>query len=111
MQAAGAAILVPTSLALLLPEFPLEQRATATALWGAAGGVAAATGPALGGVLVEATSWRSVFFVNLAIGLPALIPARRLLRETPRAEIPARSPTSSASCCSSPASACCRWAS
>ena len=82
VQAAGAAILVPTSLALLLPEFPLEQRATATALWGAAGGIAAATGPALGGVLVAATSWRSVFFVNLAIGLPALIPARRLLRES-----------------------------
>ena len=82
VQAAGAAILVPTSLALLLPEFPLEQRATATALWGATGGIAAATGPALGGVLVQATSWRWVFFVNLAIGLPALIPARRLLRES-----------------------------
>jgi EmrB/QacA subfamily drug resistance transporter len=81
-QAAGAAILVPTSLALLLPEFPLEQRATATALWGATGGIAAATGPALGGVLVDATSWRWVFFVNLVIGLPALVPARRLLRET-----------------------------
>jgi EmrB/QacA subfamily drug resistance transporter len=82
VQAAGAAILVPTSLALLLPEFPLEQRATATALWGATGGIAAATGPALGGVLVATTSWRSVFFVNLLIGLPALIPARRLLRES-----------------------------
>jgi EmrB/QacA subfamily drug resistance transporter len=82
VQAAGAAILVPTSLALLLPEFPLEQRATATALWGATGGIAAAAGPAVGGVLVDATSWRWVFFVNLAIGLPALIPARRLLRES-----------------------------
>ncbi len=82
VQAAGAAILVPTSLALLLPEFPLEQRATATALWGATGAIAAATGPALGGVLVEATSWRWVFFVNLFIGLPALIPARRLLHES-----------------------------
>src|SRR4051812_12502463 len=75
VQAAGAAILVPTSLALLLPEFPLEQRATATALWGATGGIAAATGPSLGGVLVDATSWRWVFFVNLAIGLPALLAA------------------------------------
>src|SRR3954452_2719348 len=82
VQAAGAAILVPTSLALLLPEFPLEQRATATALWGATGGIAAAAGPALGGVLVEATGWRWVFFVNLPIGLPALIPARRLLRDS-----------------------------
>jgi EmrB/QacA subfamily drug resistance transporter len=82
VQAAGAAALVPTSLALLLPEFPLEQRATATAIWGATGAIAAATGPSLGGVLVDATSWRLVFFVNLAFGLAALVPARRLLRET-----------------------------
>src|ERR687887_2312300 len=81
VQALGAAILVPTSLGLLLPEFPLSERATATAVWGATGAVAAAAGPALGGVLVNATSWRWVFFVNLLIGLPALIPARRLLRE------------------------------
>jgi EmrB/QacA subfamily drug resistance transporter len=81
VQAAGAAILVPTSLGLLLPEFPLEQRATATALWGATGAVAAAAGPSLGGVLVHATDWRLVFFVNIPIGLAALIPARGLLRE------------------------------
>jgi EmrB/QacA subfamily drug resistance transporter len=81
VQAAGAAILVPTSLGLLLPEFPLGQRATATALWGATGAVAAATGPSLGGVLVHATDWRLVFFVNIPIGLAALIPARKLLRE------------------------------
>ena len=81
VQAAGAAALVPTSLALLLPEFPLAQRATATGVWGATGAVAAALGPSLGGALVDAAGWRWVFFVNLAIGLPALIPARRLLRE------------------------------
>jgi EmrB/QacA subfamily drug resistance transporter len=81
-QALGAALLVPASLALVLPEFPLEQRATATALWGATGAVAAATGPSLGGLLVEWQSWRWVFFVNLLIGLPALIPARRILRES-----------------------------
>jgi EmrB/QacA subfamily drug resistance transporter len=81
VQAAGAAILVPTSLGLLLPEFPIHQRATATALWGATGAVAAATGPSLGGVLVHATDWRLVFFVNIPIGLAAVIPARRLLRE------------------------------
>jgi EmrB/QacA subfamily drug resistance transporter len=88
VQAAGAAILVPTSLALLLPEFPLEQRATATALWGATGAVAAATGPSLGGVLVDAASWRWVFFVNLAIGLPALLAARHVLVHETRDEHP-----------------------
>jgi NTE family protein len=81
VQAAGAAILVPTSLGLMLPEFPLRMRATATALWGATGAVAAATGPSLGGVLVDATSWRWVFLINLPIGLVAWLPARRLLRE------------------------------
>src|SRR3954454_6035255 len=81
VQALGAAMLVPASLGLLLPEFPLERRATATALWGATGAVAAATGPSLGGVLVDWQGWRAVFFVNPAIGLPPLTPARRLPRE------------------------------
>ena len=71
IQAAGAALLVPTSLGLLLPEFPPERRASATALWGAIGGVAAATGPSLGGLLIEWTDWRLVFFVNLALGAVA----------------------------------------
>src|SRR4051794_27132488 len=82
VQALGGAMLVPASLGLLLPEFPLERRATATALWGATGAVAAATGPSLGGVLVQWTDWRLVFFVNLLIGAAVLVPARRLLRET-----------------------------
>ncbi len=86
LQALGGAIIVPTSLGLALPEFPLAQRATATALWGAAGAAAAATGPSLGGVLVDWQSWRWVFFVNLVIALPAFVPARRLLRETRTAE-------------------------
>src|SRR5262245_26244952 len=82
VQALGGAMLVPASLGLLLPEFPIERRATATALWGATGAVAAAAGPSLGGVLVDWQGWRSVFFVNIVIGIPALIPARRLLRES-----------------------------
>jgi EmrB/QacA subfamily drug resistance transporter len=82
VQAVGAAALVPTSLALLLPEFPLAQRATATGIWGAMGAIAAAVGPSLGGALVDVAGWRWVFFVNVVIGVPALIPARRLLRES-----------------------------
>jgi EmrB/QacA subfamily drug resistance transporter len=82
LQAAGGAILVPTSLGLLLPEFPPETRATAVAIWGATGAVAAALGPSLGGLLVDGLGWRWVFFLNLPIGIAALVPARRLLRET-----------------------------
>lgn len=82
LQAVGSALVVPTSLSLLLPEFPLERRATATAIWGASGAIAAATGPSLGGVLIDWTSWRAVFFVNLVIGIPALAVAARLLHES-----------------------------
>lgn len=82
VQAIGGAILTPTSLSLILPEFPVGQRATATAVWTATGAVAAATGPSLGGALVDWQGWRAVFFVNLLVGLPALVPARRLLRES-----------------------------
>jgi EmrB/QacA subfamily drug resistance transporter len=81
LQAVGAAIVVPTSLGLMLPEFPAAQRATATAIWSASGAVAAAAGPSLGGVLVDVAGWRWVFLVNLFIGIPAVIPARRLLVE------------------------------
>ncbi|HEY1360023.1 MAG TPA: DHA2 family efflux MFS transporter permease subunit [Thermoleophilaceae bacterium] len=81
VQAVGGAILVPTSLALLLPEFPASQRATATSIWTATGAVAAAVGPSLGGVLVDQADWRWVFFANIPIGIAALIPARRILQE------------------------------
>lgn len=68
IQAVGAAIIVPTSLALLLAVFGVRERATAVALWGAAGAVAAATGPSLGGALVSAFDWRAIFLVNLPLG-------------------------------------------
>jgi EmrB/QacA subfamily drug resistance transporter len=80
VQAAGAAFMVPTSLGLLLPEFPASQRATAVGAWAAVGGIAAAAGPPIGGLLVEA-SWRWVFLVNLPVGLVALVAAARTLQE------------------------------
>ena len=80
LQAAGAAFMVPTSLGLLLPEFPPSQRATAVGAWAAVGGIAAAAGPPIGGLLVQG-SWRWVFLVNLPVGLVALAAAARTLQE------------------------------
>ena len=82
IQAAGAALLMPTSLALLLPEFAPAERPAAIGIWAAVGGIAAAAGPPLGGLLVEA-SWRLVFLVNVPVGLVApSTAAARLLRES-----------------------------
>jgi EmrB/QacA subfamily drug resistance transporter len=81
LQAAGGAMLIPTSLGLLLPEFPPERRASAVGAWAAMGAVAAAAGPPIGGLLVEA-SWRWVFLVNLPVGIGVALAAVRVLRET-----------------------------
>jgi EmrB/QacA subfamily drug resistance transporter len=81
LQAVGGAILMPTSLALLLAEFPPKQRALAVAVWSATGAVAAAAGPPVGGLLVQA-SWRWVFLVNLPIGLVTAVLAARVLIES-----------------------------
>jgi EmrB/QacA subfamily drug resistance transporter len=81
LQAAGAALLTPTSLALLLAAFPVARRAAAVSAWAAVGGVAAALAPPLGGLLVQ-LSWRWVFIVNVPIGVLALVAGRRVLRES-----------------------------
>ena len=81
VQGVGGAALIPASLGLVLAEFPAEKRATATSVWAAVGAVAAATGPSLGGVLVQSTSWRCAFFVNLLIAI-AMLRAPRMLRES-----------------------------
>ncbi|HWO92118.1 MAG TPA: MFS transporter [Methylomirabilota bacterium] len=81
LQAAGGAVLMPSSLALLLAEFSGRQRAIAVAIWSATGAVAAGAGPPIGGLLVQA-SWRWVFLVNLPIGLVTAIVATRILSES-----------------------------
>jgi MFS family permease len=80
VQAAGAALMLPTSLALLLPEFPPHRRQIAVGLWAATGGAAAAAGPPVGGVLVEG-SWRLVFLVNVPLVLAAFAVGVKVLRE------------------------------
>src|SRR6266542_4320896 len=61
VQAVGAALLVPASLALVVEAFPANQRARAVGLWGAAAAAAAGLGPPLGGALVEIYNWRLAF--------------------------------------------------
>lgn len=82
LQGISGAIMVPASLTLLLPLFPPERRAAGVGLWGAAAALAAATGPPLGGVLVELADWRWIFLVNLPLGALVLWAGMRGLRES-----------------------------
>ncbi|MCL5257518.1 MAG: DHA2 family efflux MFS transporter permease subunit [Chloroflexi bacterium] len=72
-QGVGGAMLSPQTLAIMTSIFPPERRGAAFGVWGGVAGVATVIGPTLGGFLVTDWSWRWVFYVNLPIGIVALI--------------------------------------
>ncbi len=79
VQGVAAAMIAPSSLAIVLDSFPLERRSAGVGLWGAAAAAAAAVGPTLGGALVELSDWRLVFLVNLPLGVAIVLAGRRRL--------------------------------
>ena len=87
VQAAGAALLTPTSLGLVLATSSPERRPGAVRAWTAIGGIGAALGPVVGGLLVAA-SWRWVFLVNVPIGIAAVLASLRWLPEVPGHDAP-----------------------
>jgi len=82
VQGIGAALLVPSSLAMLGAAFSEKERGRAVGAWSALTSAAMAIGPALGGWLVQAISWRAVFLINLPIAAAVLGIAARRVRET-----------------------------
>jgi len=82
IQAIGGAQLTPASTALVLPEFPAEKRTVAIGVWGAVGGLAAAAGPSLGGILLDWLNWRWLFFINVPFCIFTLLIGRTLLHES-----------------------------
>ena len=81
IQAAGAGMMVPASLSLVLAAVPAPARAKALGTWSALGALGAALGPVIGGSLVE-INWRWVFWVNLPVGLAAMILAVKVVPES-----------------------------
>lgn len=79
LQGIAAAMIAPSSLAIVLDSFPPERRAAGVGLWGAAAAAAAAVGPTLGGALVVLSDWRLVFLVNLPLGAAILLAGRSRL--------------------------------
>lgn len=90
VQGVGAALLIPASIAAIRNAFPdPAQRARALGLWTTSGSSALAAGPVIGGLLVAALGWRSVFWVNLPVGLAAAALARAGIPASPPNASPA----------------------
>jgi DHA2 family methylenomycin A resistance protein-like MFS transporter len=85
LQGIGAALLVPNSLSLLSHAYPDEtERGRAVGIWAAGASLALTAGPLVGGALVALVGWRSIFVVNLPIGLSGLWLTWRYVTETAR---------------------------
>jgi EmrB/QacA subfamily drug resistance transporter len=83
LQAVGGATLVPLALSIIRTTFPdPRERAHAIGMWGAMAGVSMATGPVLGGLLVDGPGWRYVFLVNIPIGVITVLAAARVVPES-----------------------------
>ncbi|MEV0582264.1 DHA2 family efflux MFS transporter permease subunit [Nonomuraea sp. NPDC050310] len=86
LQGLFGALLQPAALALLRASFPKEKLGQAMGAWGAIIGLSSAAGPILGGLLVENVSWQSVFYINVPVGILALVMGIMIIKE-PRSEI------------------------
>src|SRR6202167_4922309 len=73
VQGIGAALLVPGSLSLITASFPEEMRGQAIGTWSGFSAITAAIGPVVGGWLIEYSTWRWVFFLNLPLALAVIL--------------------------------------
>jgi EmrB/QacA subfamily drug resistance transporter len=82
VQGLGAAMVMPLSLTLLTAAFGAERRASIVGLWGGIGGLAVAAGPLVGGAITQGVSWHWIFWVNVPIGIAAVLFSLLQLRES-----------------------------
>ena len=90
LQAVGASMLNPVAMSIITNTFTdPRERAQAVGVWGAVFGVSMALGPVIGGALVSSVGWRSIFWINVPLGLTAIVLALRFIPES-RAPRPRR---------------------
>ncbi|MEP7104479.1 MAG: DHA2 family efflux MFS transporter permease subunit [Chloroflexota bacterium] len=73
LQGVGGALLSPQTMALLIEIFPPDRRGAAFGIWGATAGLASVAGPAVGGLLISHFDWRWIFYVNVPLGVLAIV--------------------------------------
>jgi EmrB/QacA subfamily drug resistance transporter len=78
-QGLGAALMTPAALAIIMTTYEGVQRAKGLAMWGAVGGLGIAAGVLVGGVITTFAGWQMIFWVNVPIGVGAIVAARVLL--------------------------------
>ncbi|MFR0352474.1 MFS transporter [Streptomyces sediminimaris] len=91
VQAVGGSMLNPVAMSIITNTFTdPRERARAIGVWGAVVGISMAAGPVIGGLLVESVGWRSIFWVNLPVGLAALLLTLRFVPDSraPRSRRP-----------------------
>ncbi len=81
VQGFGAALLIPQTMAIIIAIFPRERRGAALGVWGGVAALATIAGPTVGGVLVTWKGWRWIFFVNIPLGIVAMILATAIIPE------------------------------
>lgn len=82
LQGAGAAIMVPLTLTLVVDAYPPEKRGWAIGIWGGVAGLSGAIGPFVGGAVVQALSWHWIFWINIPVGLALIAIAHFRVRES-----------------------------
>jgi EmrB/QacA subfamily drug resistance transporter len=78
----GGALIMPSTLSIVMDVFPQEERGKATSVWAAMAAVGVGLGPLIGGSLIEISSWPSVFWINIPIVVAALVLGMRLVPES-----------------------------
>lgn len=81
IQAVGGGAIMPTGMTLITEVFEPQERGLALGIWGVGAIVAPAIGPTLGGYMVDSLGWRSIFYVNLPVGIVGVVLAQALLVE------------------------------
>lgn len=82
LQGIGAAFMMPGTLSIITDAFPPAERGKAIGTWAGVSALALAVGPVLGGFLTEHVSWRAIFYINLPVGILAVLAATFVVRES-----------------------------